>query len=99
MANQHKTNGSWGRPREFIGFFAILGVIGVAAAFHWHVLALDLAFTFAWLAFLVVGSVVLLWQGWRHRGEPGGARLGQLAVLRRSWQKWVLGESDERSKK
>ena len=94
--SNRERHSSWGRPREFIGFFAILTVIGAGAALHWR--ALDLAFAFVWLAFLIVGSAVLLWHGWRHRGEPYSARLGQLAMLPRSWQKWVLGESDGKGK-
>ncbi|MGH8144826.1 MAG: hypothetical protein ACREPY_00705 [Rhodanobacteraceae bacterium] len=93
MANDQRKRGSWGRPREFVGLLAIAIVMGVAATLHWH--ALDLALLLAWLAFCVMGSAVVMWRAWRHPGEPGSAKLGQLAALPDRWRKWVLGESDE----
>ena len=77
--------------------FICIAIIGLAAAAHWR--ALNIAFALAWLVFLVVGSFVVLWRNWKHRGEPGPAKLGQLAALPRSWQQWVLGEGKDRHSK
>lgn len=96
MDNERKKRTSWGRPGAFVCFFICVIVIGIAAANHWR--ALDIAFAFAWLGFLVVGSFVVLWRGWKGRAGPGPVKLGQLAALPRSWQRWVLGENkDDRS--
>jgi hypothetical protein len=96
MKNDQQKPASWGRPSAFVWFFICVTVIGLAAATHWR--ALDIAFGLIWLAFLVVGSFVVLWRGWKHRAEPGAFKLGQLAALPPSWQRWVLGESkDDRS--
>jgi D-alanyl-lipoteichoic acid acyltransferase DltB (MBOAT superfamily) len=97
MPQESKKHGLFGRPRDFMVFFAVLAIIGLAAAFHWH--WLDLSYVVVGVVVLVLGSVVVLWRAWRHRGEPGGAKLGQLAALPTSWRKWVLGETNTRSKK
>lgn len=87
----------WGQPSAFVWFLVSCAVIGLAAASHWR--ALDMAFALAWVAFLVVGSFVVLWRAWKHHGEPGAAKLGQLAALPRGWRLWVLGETkDDNSK-
>ena len=97
MKNDQQKPASWGRPIAFALFFICVTVIGLAAATHWR--ALDIVFALTWLAFLVVGSFVVLWRGWKHRAESGSVKLGQLAALPRSWQRWVLGESkDDRSR-
>lgn len=93
MQNGQKKLTSWGRPSAFVMFLTCITVIGVASANHWW--ALDIAFSLIWLGFLVVGSFVVLWRGWKHRSEPGQVKLGQLAALPRSWQRWVLGESKD----
>ena len=93
MENGHKKRTSWGRPNAFVTFILCVAIIGAASATHWR--ALDLAFALVWLGFLLVGSLVVLWRGWKHRAEPGAAKLGQLAALPRSWQRWVLGESNK----
>lgn len=97
MSQAPKKHSSLGRPRDFIVFLAVLVVIGLAAAFHWR--WLNFAYVVAGIAFLVLGSIVVLWRAWRHRGEPGGAKLGQLSALPASWRKWVLGETSTRDKK
>ncbi|WP_143154165.1 hypothetical protein [Rhodanobacter sp. OK091] len=94
---RQKSHTSWGQPSAFAWFFGCSAAIGLAAAAHWR--ALDIAFALAWLAFLVVGSFVVLWRAWRHHGEPGTAKLGQLAALPRSWRQWVLGETKDGSAK
>ena len=93
MAANQKNHIVWGRPRDFLITIAILLVIGVGAAIHWH--ALDLGYAIVVLAFYLAGSIIVLWRAWRHRNEPGPARLGQLAALPASWRKWVLGESSK----
>ncbi len=37
---------------------------------------------------LVAGSFVVVWRKWKHRAGLGSAKLGSLAVLPRSWQRW-----------
>jgi len=93
MAKNQKNSTFWGRPRDFAITIAILIVIGAGAAFHWH--ALDLGCAIVVLAFYLAGSIIALWRAWCHRNGPGPAKLGQLAALPASWQKWVLGESSK----
>lgn len=93
MTNDQKKRTSWGGIGAFLTFFVFVVVIGAGAALRWQ--ALDRAFAFAWIGFLVFGSLVVLWRGWRHRGKPGRAKLGQMAALPQSWQRWVLGESKD----
>ena len=91
VENEQKKRTSWGRPSALVTFFICVAVIGVASATHWRVL--DIAFALLWAGFLIVGSLVVFWRGWKHRAEPGAAKLGQLSAPPRSWQRWVLGES------
>lgn len=93
MDRERQKRTVWGQPSAFAWFFVSVTTIGLAAASHWR--ALDVAFAMAWLALLVVGSFVVLWRTWKHRGAPGTAKLGQLAALPRSWRQWVLGEARE----
>ncbi len=97
MDSEPQKRTSWGQPSAFVWFFVSITAIGLAAASHWR--ALDIAFALAWLAFLVAGSFVVLWRMWRHRDEPGTVKLGQLAVLPRSWRQWVLGETRDGNSK
>lgn len=90
MSKNREKRISWGSVAAYAFFGMLIALIGVGATFHWRVL--DLAFAFVWLAAVVIGSVIVLWRAWRHRGEPDGVRFGQFAALPRSWQKWVLGE-------
>ena len=93
MDSHRQKRTAWGQPSAFVWFFVSCTFIGLAAASHWR--ALDIAFALVWIAFLVVGSVVVLWRAWKHHGEPGTAKLGQLAALPRSWRLWVLGETKD----
>jgi hypothetical protein len=93
MENDQKKRTSWGNPSAFLWFFGCISVIGLAAAARWR--ELDIAFASAWLAFLVVGSSVVLWRAWKHPDGPSTAKLGQLAALPRSWQRWLLGEDKD----
>jgi len=95
MDQKHQIH--WGGVCAYACLFAYIVMIGVAVRFHWH--WLDLTYLIAGLAALGVGSVVVLWRGWHDRGKPGGVRLDQLSALPRSWQKWVLGETDDRASK
>lgn len=91
MDSERQKRTVWGQPSAFAWFFLSISAIGLGAASRWR--ALDVAFVVAWLAFLVIGSSVVLRRAWKHRGAPGTARLGQLAALPRSWRQWVLGEA------
>ena len=93
MPRNQKKHISWGSIAAYAFFGVYIIMIGLGATFHWR--ALDLAFAFLTLAAIAVGSAIVLWHGWQHRGEPRGVRLGQFAALPRSWQKWVLGERDD----
>ena len=93
MENDRQKRTFWGSPSAFVWFFICVTVIGLAAATHWRVL--DIAFALTWLMFLLVASFGFLWRNWKRRGESGPAKLGQLAVLPRSWQRWVLGEGKD----
>lgn len=95
--NEQQKSTAWGRRRDFVAFVACITIIGIAAAAHWR--TLDIVFALAWLGVIALGSFMVLWCAWKHRAEPGSPRLGQLAALPRSWQKWVLGESRDGSKK
>jgi hypothetical protein len=97
MANDQKNATLWGRPRDFVAFIICVTIIGIAAAARWR--ALDLAFAYAWLALCAMGSIFVLWRVWKGPAASGGHRLGQVAALPRSWQKWVLGEGNDQSKK
>ena len=91
MQNDEQKRTIWGGPSAFITFFLCFTVIGLGAAAHWR--ELDFVFALAWVGFLVVGSFSVLWRNWKSRSEPGSVKLGQLAALPHSWQRWVLGES------
>jgi hypothetical protein len=41
---------------------------------------------------LLIGSVLLIIKNVRQPPENRGFQFGQLAVLPRSWQRWILGE-------
>lgn len=97
MDSNSKRRIHWGSVCAYAFFAAYIVMIGVGATFPWH--WLRVADAVLWLGALVVGSAVVLWRAWRHRGEPGGVKLGQLAALPRSWQKWVLGETDDTPRK
>jgi hypothetical protein len=93
MDSERQKGTSWGKPSAFVQFFMSITAIGLAAAFHWR--SLDIAFALAWIAFLVIGSFVVLWRACNHRCAPGTVKLGQLAVLPRSWRQSVLGETKD----
>lgn len=95
MKKGKKTRISWVILSAYVCFYAYIVVVGLAATFHLR--ALDSAFALVTLIIFGVGSLVIFWRGWKHRGEPGGAYLGQLSALPSSWRKWMLGESDEDS--
>lgn len=90
MNNSQQKRSSWGHPRDLLWFVGCITLIGVAAAMHWQ--GLDVTYVLACLAFLFIGSIVVIWRNWKHRAEPGSAKLGQVAALPRSWRPWVLGE-------
>jgi hypothetical protein len=95
MKKGKKTRISWGSLSAYVLFYAYIVAVGLAATFHWRVL--DSAFALVTLIIFGVGSLVIFWRAWKHRGEPGGAHLGQLSALPPSWRKWMLGEGDEDS--
>lgn len=81
-------------PRAFVGFLIFCAVLGVLIALHsrW----IGMAWAFVNLGALLVGSIVLAWRNWAHRGTSQRAYLGQAAALPRSWRKWVLDEDGEK---
>lgn len=78
-------------------FYVYIVSIGVGATLHWR--WLDLTYAFVGLGAVAVGSIAVIWRAWKHRNEPGGIRLGQMAALPHSWRKWMLGETGDRSGK
>jgi hypothetical protein len=97
MARDGEHRFRWGSACAYAFFLVYILMIGIAATFHWR--WLNFAYAVAWLVALGIGSVVVVWRAWRHRGEPGNARLDQLAALPRSWQRWMLGEDDDKPSK
>jgi len=88
-----KNSVSWGSVAAYSFFVLYIAMIGIGAALHWR--ALDIAFAVLSIVALALGSAVVIWRAWRHHGEPGSPRLGQLAALPRCWRKWVLGERND----
>jgi hypothetical protein len=83
-----------GKPRAFAHL--LIFIAALAAILFIGSRALDSAFAFLWLTFLVVGSGVALWGIWKDRGNPRAHTFpSQLAAMPKRWQKWVLGESDD----
>jgi hypothetical protein len=70
MPRNQKKHISWGSITAYAFFGVYIIMIGLGATFHWR--ALDLAFAFLTLAAVAVGSAIVLWHGWQHRGEPRG---------------------------
>lgn len=93
MSKHRKIRVSKGSVAAYAFVVLYLATIGVGAAYHWR--ALDDVLAVLSIALLAWGSVVVIWRAWRHRGQPGGPRLGQLDALPRRWRAWVLGEHDE----
>lgn len=94
MSDQRKRS-SWGTRRAFAEWG--IAILALALLVNSHSRWLDLAWSFALLGLVVIGSCIVWWRLWMHRGKPGPAPLGQLAALPRSWQKWVLGETEDES--
>jgi hypothetical protein len=82
-----------GRSRamvHFLVFVIALGAILAIGSLNW-VIALAL------LGFFLAGSIVALWTMWRDRDNPKVNTFpSQLSALPKKWQKWVLGESDDK---
>ncbi|WP_147293375.1 hypothetical protein [Dyella monticola] len=82
-------------PKGLAEFLLLCGVLGILISLHAR--AIDYAFTLLWLAFLVIGSVVILWRMWKHPDEFKRRGMGQSAVLPRRWRKWLHDEDDKDS--
>lgn len=92
MDTHHKPQSHWGRPLAFVECALSVVLPGLLVTYGTRALGRDLAL--ASMALLGVGSVVLLWRTWRHRGE-GRVYLGQVAALPAWLRRWVLGEGDD----
>ena len=90
-----KENKTTFSPRALLEFLLICLVLGFLIALHSRMI--DIILGLLWLGFLVVGSAVILWRLWRNPDEFQRRGMGQMAVLPRRWQKWVLGENDKDS--
>jgi hypothetical protein len=84
-----------GKPRAFAHFFIAIAALGLLLAIRSHYL--PAAVGLLALALLFAGSVAALWKVLSERGD---ARVGtfpsQLGAMPKKWQKWVLGQSDDR---
>lgn len=50
----------------------------------------------AWM----IGSIVALWRSWKERGNPQASTFpSQVSVLPRKWQRWILGEDEDKASK
>jgi hypothetical protein len=82
-----------GKPRAFVHFFVFVVVLGAILAVGSS--ALNWAIALLGLAFVVTGSVATLWAMWKERNNPQPTFPSQIGFLPKSWQKWMLGESDD----
>jgi hypothetical protein len=85
-----------GSSRAFLTFVGFLLVVASSIKFR----IIEHAVTVLLLAFLLIGSVVILIRMWRTRGSLDqfwkSAHGGQTAFLPPKWRRWVLGEDDPR---
>jgi hypothetical protein len=87
-----------GKPRAFIHLFIFMAVLGVVLAIGSRML--NSAIGVLGMGFIVVGSVVALWRSYKGRGNPQATTFpSQVSVLPRRWQKWVLGEEEDKAPK
>ncbi len=93
MPRNQKKHISWGSVAAYAFFVAYIVMIGVGATLHWR--ALDFGFAILSLGAIVVGAAIVLWRSWKHRAEPGPARISQVDALPASWRHWVLGEDKD----
>jgi hypothetical protein len=83
----------WGSPRAFAEWAIALAVLAILVNTHssW----LNSTLRVLMLGIVVLGSCIVLWHMWQHRGKPGPPPLGQDAALPPKWRKWVLGEMED----
>jgi hypothetical protein len=82
-----------GKPRAFVHFLVFVAVLGAILAvgsrtLNWVIALLG-------LAFVITGSVAVLWTMWKERNSPQATFPSQIGFLPKAWQKWMLGESDD----
>lgn len=90
-----RKNGIIFNPRALGDFLLVWLVLGTLISLHSR--TIDNVLSLLWLAFLCVGSIILLWRRWKHPAEFKRLGMGQLAVLPQSWRNWLLDGSDNRS--
>lgn len=87
----------FGSVRALLTFMGFLFVVGISVELRSGII------NYAVWAFLLIGSVVILFRMWRTRGSPDefwkSAHGGQLAFLPPKWRSWVLGEDNSRQGK
>lgn len=87
-----------GKPRAFIHLLIFVAVLGAILAIGSRVF--NFAIALSGIAFIVVGSAVALWRSWKERGSSQpGTFPSQVSVLPKKWQKWVLGEDEDKAPK
>ncbi|GGA01180.1 hypothetical protein [Dyella caseinilytica] len=91
--NKPAKRSSWGSPRAFAELGMALFVLTLIV--NTHSPLVKSAMLALWLTATAVGSCIVLWRVWQHRGKPGSPPLGQTAALPPKWRKWVLGEVDD----
>jgi hypothetical protein len=85
-----------GKPRAFVHFFIFVAILGAILAIGSR--TLNAAIAFLGLGLFLVGSVVALLRIWRERGNPEANTFPSvISVLPKKWQKWVLGEDDDKA--
>jgi hypothetical protein len=73
-----------------VAFLAVLS-LAVASQSRW----LDVTLTCVAWAVFILGSVLIVVRTFKHPDRPPSGMAGQIAILPRSWQRWVLGERDD----
>jgi hypothetical protein len=87
-----------GKPGAFIYLFIFMAVLGVVLAIGSR--ALNSAIGLLGIGFIIIGSIVALWRSWKERGNPQASTFpSQVSVLPRKWQKWILGEDEDKASK
>lgn len=87
-----------GKPRAFIHLFIFMAVLGVVLVIGSQVLNSTIGLL--GIGFIIVGSVVALWRSWKEGGNSQASTFpSQVSVLPRKWQKWVLGEDEDKAPK
>jgi predicted alpha/beta hydrolase len=94
MASNNKAKSTFNLKGLFV---FLLFCLLLATLISTHSRALDLIWAFTWWMLIAVGSLISLWQRWKHPERFKGGGIDQLAVMPHRWRRWILGDSDSKT--